>query len=719
MDTYGTDKKKKRKGIKFKKGGGKRPQNEDYKDDFQWRRGGRTAIVWIVFILSILFLYQLKVSMDQEAEPLLENSEYKMLLESESIESATIIDREFHGTLKERQEIFREGVPIVVLKFKSILPPFYKEMEDDWKQYGVNYSFKQKDIEWSTILVSTLPWVLIIMVWIFLFRRMQQGGSKGIFSFGKSRAKLLVENKPKITFDNVAGADEAKTELQEIIEFLKQPERYSRLGGKIPKGALLIGPPGTGKTLLARAVAGEAGVPFFSISGADFVELFVGVGASRVRDLFEQGKKNAPCIVFIDEIDAVGRSRGAGLGGGNDEREQTLNQLLVEMDGFEHNEGVILLAATNRPDVLDKALLRPGRFDRQIVVDRPDVRGREGILRVHTKNIPLDAEVNLKTIAKGTPGLAGADLANIVNEAALLAARLGKKKVENDDFEAAKDKVMMGIERKSLLISEKEKKSTAYHESGHVIVGIYMPEADPIHKVTIIPRGRALGVTTSLPIDDKHTYSKEYCTAQLAKLMGGRVAEKLIFNTLTTGAGNDIEQATNLAKKMVCEWGMSEKMGPLTFGKKDDEIFLGREISTNRGFSNDTAQLIDLEVKKLIIESEKKAEEILKDNLEVLHVMADELLKREILDSEEINKLIKGEKLPEIKREDVESEEEKVQADTEEPQVDGEGKDVEEPDVKKAKTKKTAKKKKDPEAEPEVPVNNALSTGKNTPKDKS
>jgi cell division protease FtsH len=474
----------------------------------------------------------------------------------------------------------------------------------------------------------------------------QAGGTKGIFSFGKSRAKMLTENQLRVTFKDVAGADEAKYELEEIIEFLREPSKFQKLGGKIPKGVLLLGPPGTGKTLLARAVAGEAGVPFFSISGADFVEMFVGVGASRVRDLFEKGKKNAPCIIFIDEIDAVGRHRGAGLGGGHDEREQTLNQLLVEMDGFEQNTGVIIIAATNRPDVLDPALLRPGRFDRQVVVDRPDVKGREGIFKVHTRNIPLDKNVSLEVLAKGTPGLAGADIANLVNEAALLAARKNKDKVSMADFEEAKDKVMMGMERKSLIISEKEKKTTAYHETGHVLVAKMIPEADPVHKVTIIPRGRALGVTTYLPIDEKHTYSKEYLEAMIAYAMGGRAAEKLVFDQFTTGAGNDIERATALARKMVCEWGMSEKMGPLTFGKKEEEIFLGREIAQHRDYSEQTAILIDDEVKKIVDKAMQRAESILKENMDTLHRLSAALLEREILDAEEIDKVMKGEALP-------------------------------------------------------------------------
>ena len=471
------------------------------------------------------------------------------------------------------------------------------------------------------------------------------GGTKGIFSFGKSRAKLLSEDRTKVTFQDVAGADEAKQELTEVIEFLRAPEKFQMLGGRIPKGVLLLGPPGTGKTLLAKAVAGEAGVPFFSISGADFVEMFVGVGASRVRDLFDQGKKNAPCIIFIDEIDAVGRHRGAGLGGGHDEREQTLNQLLVEMDGFESNDGVILLAATNRPDVLDQALLRPGRFDRQVVVDRPDVRGREGILRVHTRKIPLATDVDLNVIAKGTPGFSGADLANMVNEAALLAARRDRKKVQMIDLEESKDKVMMGVERKSLIITEDEKRSTAYHESGHVLVSKLIPGSDPVHKVTIIPRGRALGVTSFLPMDEKHNYTKTYCETLMTHILGGRAAEMIVLNELSTGAGNDIERATELARKMVCEWGMSTKLGPVTFGKKSEEIFLGREIAQHRDYSESTAILIDQEVKRIVQEAADRSEKLLRENIDTLHRLADALLEREILDGEDIDQIIKGKQL--------------------------------------------------------------------------
>lgn len=625
----------------------RRPR-KDGSSDFQWKKAAKTLGFWVFLIIGSILLSQL-FRFDDGGEQTVSYSQYLEFLEQNKITEAKIIDLEFHGILKNEETVQQGGKSIRFKYFKVLLPFKNEEMIKKWGEHKIDYDFKPIAHDWMAYFLTTLPWVILIVIWVFLLRRMQAGGTKGIFSFGKSRAKLLIENKPKITFDDVAGADEAKEELREIIDFLRDPGRFQKLGGKLPKGALLLGPPGTGKTLLARAIAGEANVPFFSMSGADFVEMFVGVGASRVRDLFEQGKKNAPCIIFIDEIDAVGRQRGAGLGGGHDEREQTLNQLLVEMDGFESNEGVIILAATNRPDVLDSALLRPGRFDRQIVVDRPDVKGRKGILEVHTRKIPLGKDVDLDVLAKGTPGLAGAELANLVNEAALLAARENHTQVVMDDFENAKDKVMMGTERKSLIISEQEKRQTAYHESGHVLVSKLIPESDPIHKVTIIPRGRALGITTSLPIDEKHTYSKLYCEALLAKMMGGRVAELIVFNELSTGAGNDIEQATNLARKMVCEWGMSEKLGPLTFGKKEEEIFLGREIAQHRDYSELTAQIIDQEVKAFVLAAQTRAEKIVRDNHENLVRLAEALLEREILDSEEIDALMRGEELKPVK----------------------------------------------------------------------
>jgi cell division protease FtsH len=499
----------------------------------------------------------------------------------------------------------------------------------------------EEDSPWyMVLLLNWFPMLLLIGVWIFFMRQMQVGGGKAM-SFGKSRAKLLTENQHRVTFSDVAGVDEAKDDLQEIISFLKDPKKFTKLGGRIPKGCLLVGPPGTGKTLLARAIAGEAGVPFFSISGSDFVEMFVGVGASRVRDLFVQGKKNAPCIIFIDEIDAVGRHRGAGLGGGHDEREQTLNQLLVEMDGFEANEGVILIAATNRPDVLDPALLRPGRFDRRVVVPRPDVKGREGILQVHTRKVPVGSDVDIGVLARATPGFAGADLENLVNEAALLAARNNKEKVDMHDFELAKDKVMMGAERRSMIISEEEKRNTAFHEAGHALVAKLLPGADPIHKVTIIPRGMALGLTQQLPIDEKHTYPREYLLNNLVILFGGRVAEELVLNHMTTGAGNDIEKATDLARRMVCEWGMSEKLGPMTFGKKEEEIFLGRDFTQKVDYSESTAIEIDAEVRRIIQDSYHKAKDLLKSNLRLLHKVAETLLEKEVLDGSEIDAIVR------------------------------------------------------------------------------
>jgi cell division protease FtsH len=491
------------------------------------------------------------------------------------------------------------------------------------------------------LLLSWFPMLLLLGVWIYFMRQLQMGGGKAM-SFGKSRAKLLTENQHRITFSDVAGVDEAKDDLQEIIAFLKDPKKFTRLGGRIPKGCLLVGAPGTGKTLLARAIAGEAGVPFFSISGSDFVEMFVGVGASRVRDLFLQGKKKAPCIIFIDEIDAVGRHRGAGFGGGNDEREQTLNQLLVEMDGFESNEGVILIAATNRPDVLDPALLRPGRFDRQVVVPRPDIKGREGILQVHSRKVPLAADVDVWILARATPGLTGADLENLVNEAALLAARNDKEKVDMLDLELAKDKVMMGAERRSMIISDEEKRNTAYHEAGHALVAKLLPGADPIYKVTIIPRGMALGLTQQLPEDEKHTYPKEYLLNSLVILFGGRVAEELVLKHMTTGAGNDIERATDLARRMVCEWGMSDKLGPMTFGKKEEEIFLGRDFTQKSAYSKNTAIEIDAEIRRLIQDSYHRAKDLLTTNLRLLHQVAEELLEKEVLNGSELDAIVRA-----------------------------------------------------------------------------
>ncbi len=638
-------------------GGG--PNKPD--DNFDWSKVIRLVFGWGAVIVAAVIVMQLfKTGSTNYVDT--PYPQYEKLLNENKIAKATITksdinDYYFKADLTSEQTITINNKPVKVTHISVYLPePIIKEQEAVWKEKGINYSFDKQSSEWMNILLGFLPWILIIAVWIIIMRRMQgsSGGTRGIFSFGKSKAKMITQTGSKITFRDVAGADEAKLELQEIIEFLKEPSKFQRLGGKIPRGVLLLGPPGTGKTLLARAVAGEAGVPFFSISGADFVEMFVGVGASRVRDLFDQGKKNAPCIIFIDEIDAVGRHRGAGLGGGHDEREQTLNQLLVEMDGFEQNSGVIIIAATNRPDVLDPALLRPGRFDRQVVVDRPDVKGREGILKVHTRNIPLEASVNLEILAKGTPGLAGAELANLVNEAALLAARKNKKKVEMVDFEEAKDKVMMGMERKSMIISEEEKKTTAYHEIGHVLVARMLPDADPVHKVTIIPRGRALGVTSYLPIDEKHTYSKEYLESIITYALGGRAAEKIIFNHYTTGAGNDIDKATNIARKMVCEWGMSEKLGPLSYGAKEEEIFLGREIQRHRDYSERTAIEIDDEVRMFVNTAMARAEKILTDNIDLLHKLSKELLEREILDSAEIDALIRGEELPPLKKDEGE-----------------------------------------------------------------
>jgi len=558
-------------------------------------------------------------------------SDFLDAVHTEKVDEVTIRGQEIHGVLK-------GGTAARPAEFKTYAPS-YPDLVKELRQSNVKIKADEpKDSTLTAMLLSWAPLIVLIVIWVVIMRQMQMGGNKAL-SFGKSRAKLLTPNQKKVTFKDVAGCDEAKVELQEIIEFLKDPGKFQKLGGKIPKGVLLMGSPGTGKTLLAKAIAGEANVPFFSISGSDFVEMFVGVGASRVRDLFEQGKKNAPCIIFIDEIDAVGRHRGAGLGGGHDEREQTLNALLVEMDGFETNEGVIMIAATNRPDVLDPALLRPGRFDRRVVVDRPDLKGREAILKVHTRQIPLSENVDLAVIARGTPGFSGADLANLVNEAALMAARFDKKKVEMTDFEFAKDKVLMGPERKTLIMGEDEKKNTAYHEGGHALIAALLPDADPLHKVTIIPRGRALGLTMQLPSEDKYSYTKEFLDATITVMMGGRIAEEIFIGHMTTGAGNDFEKATEMAHKMVCEWGMSD-MGPLTFGKPDQEIFLGRDLGRRADYSEATAIQIDNEVKRIVTTAYERGRRLIEENQKAMHRIAKTLLEKEVLDGEEVLAII-------------------------------------------------------------------------------
>jgi len=594
----------------------------------------KTFIFWAVLICVAVLLWAVMRQGHTKPDRALNFSEFLTEVEAGNIKSVTINGNEVKGDYANGRDAFHTTVP-------ANYPKLYDLLSD--KKVQMTFSDSSSN-GWVSILVQSSPFVLLIGFWIFMMRQMQSGGNKAL-SFGKSRARLHSTQQRKVTFKDVAGVEEAKDELQEIIEFLREPQKFQKLGGRIPKGVLLIGPPGTGKTLLARAIAGEANVPFFSISGSDFVEMFVGVGASRVRDLFEQGKKNAPCIIFIDEIDAVGRHRGAGLGGGHDEREQTLNQLLVEMDGFESNEGVILVAATNRPDVLDPALLRPGRFDRRVVVGRPDVGGREAILKVHTKKVPLGDDVDLSVLARGTPGLAGADLANLVNEAALNAARQNRKLVMMVDFELAKDKILMGAERKSMILSDSEKRTTAYHEAGHAVVAVMMPNADPLHKVSIIPRGMALGVTMQLPIDDKHNYSKVYCEDQLSILMGGRIAEEIYLNQKTTGAGNDIERATEMARKMVCEWGMSE-LGPLSFGKKEEQIFLGREIAQHRDYSEETAIRIDEEVKRIVSTAYDRARAIIDQHSNALIRVAEALLEREVLDGSDVKTLIDGGNLP-------------------------------------------------------------------------
>lgn len=590
----------------------------------------RSILFWMALGVILIVLWSLlQTAGTVKKEPPF--SEFLIEVENDQVEEVTIAGDQINGK-------YIDGTT-----FKTTAPANYDDLVNILREHNVSITVKSARNPWFSYLFTWFPIIILILFWVFFMRQMQAGGNKAL-SFGKSRAKLFSGVKKKFTFNDVAGVEEAKEELQEIIGFLKEPKRFQKLGGRIPKGVILIGAPGTGKTLLARAVAGEADVPFFSISGSDFVEMFVGVGASRVRDLFDQGKKHAPCLIFIDEIDAVGRQRGAGLGGGHDEREQTLNQLLVEMDGFDSNEGVILIAATNRPDILDTALLRPGRFDRTIVVNMPDVKGREDILKVHMKNIPLDKQVDLSVLARSTPGFSGADLANLVNEAALLAARLDQEKVTMEDMESAKDKVLMGVERKSMIISEDEKKSTSYHEAGHALIASLLPEADPIHKVTIIPRGLALGTTQQLPLDDRYTYSKDYLEAQLSVLMGGRASEKMLLGKTTTGAANDFEKATDIARKMVCQWGMSD-LGPVTFGERDDLIFLGKELAMHKNFSEKTAELIDAEVKKIINRNYNRTKELLEKHRDKLIDVAKALLEKEVLTSEELEEIIKGKKI--------------------------------------------------------------------------
>ncbi len=610
----------------------------------------KNILFWIAAGVVIIILWSLLQT------PGAVKKEIDFSLFMSEVESGNVQETEIAGNQVKGK--YTDGTP-----FKTVVPDQFDDLVKILRENNVNIKVKDTSRSpWFSYLFTWFPILILILFWIFFMRQMQAGGNKAL-SFGKSRAKLFSALQKKVTFKDVAGVEEAKEELQEIIGFLKDPQRFQKLGGRIPKGVLLVGAPGTGKTLLARAVAGEADVPFFSISGSDFVEMFVGVGASRVRDLFDQGKKHAPCLIFIDEIDAVGRSRGAGLGGGHDEREQTLNQLLVEMDGFDSNEGIILIAATNRPDILDGALLRPGRFDRRIVVNMPDVKGREDILKVHIRKIPLAKDVDLKVIARSTPGFSGADLANLVNEAALLAARRGLDKVPMQDFENSKDKVLMGVERKSMIISDEEKRSTAHHEAGHALVAALIPEADPIHKVTIIPRGLALGLTQQLPLDDRYTYSKVYLEAQLSVLLAGRVAENLFLKKTTTGAANDFEKATEIARKMVCQWGMSE-LGPLTFGERDDLVFLGKDLAMHKNFSEKTSELIDEEVKKIINRNFDKAKEILEKNKDKLKKLAELLLEKEVLDSDEIEAIVKGKKIQpkaKLKEKDKKKEAKRVQ----------------------------------------------------------
>ncbi|MCZ6632515.1 MAG: ATP-dependent zinc metalloprotease FtsH [bacterium] len=632
--------------VKREEHGSRPPSDDDGKRP--WRRISKTLAFWVFFLLVAIFASKFFGS-DQTTTVELSYKEYKRLLLDDKIASATVVENEFHGRLAadELAPTTRGSQQRLYQEFIVNLGIIGPETITEWEKHGVDFRFQPKSIEWLTVFFNFLPWLLFVGLWLFILRQMQ-GGPKGAFSFGKSKARLVSEDSVKLTFDDVAGAEEAKQELREIVEFLKDPRKFQRLGGHIPKGVLLVGPPGTGKTYMARAVAGEAEAPFFLMSGSDFVEMFVGVGASRVRDLFEQGKKHAPCIIFIDEIDAVGRHRGAGVGGGHVEREQTLNQLLVEMDGFDSKEGVILIAATNRPDVLDPALLRPGRFDRQIVVDRPDVRGREGILKVHTRQVPLDKGVDLKILARGTPGLSGADLKNLVNEAALLASRFDRARVMMLDFENAKDKVILGTERRCMIISDQDKRHRAYHEIGLALIAKLIPENDPLHKVTIIPRGRALGVTHTLPIDERHTYPRSYCDAVLCFCLGGRVVEKLVFGEITTGGQSDYRQATNLARQMVCDWGMSSKLGPVAYGSQNDEIFLGREMVQRRSYSEKTAQMIDEEIKAFILMAEERVEKLLSKNIDKVHLLTESLLEHETLDDVQIEWILSGKTLKKV-----------------------------------------------------------------------
>ncbi len=628
------------------------PNEKGPQENQSFRRSIIVIAIGVIAVVGLL-VAQRMIRGDNFNQPEITYNEFQRLLELNIVMEVIVVPQEsgsvllYGKTVREETIQFVDGRERKLDNFQTLLPSFTTIDAATLSSKGIRVTMGKLGIDWLSVFLNMLPWILLIGVYIFFMRRMQNNANpkeKNVFNFGKSKAKMQLEGEPKVTFGDVAGCDEAKEELQEVVEFLKEPEKFQKLGGKIPKGVLLLGPPGTGKTLLAKAVAGEAGVPFFSLSGADFVEMFVGVGASRVRDIFEQGKKNSPCIIFIDELDAVGRQRGAGFGGGHDEREQTLNALLVEMDGFDERTNVILIAATNRPDILDTALLRPGRFDRQIVVDRPDVRGREGILRVHTRKTPLAKDVDIEILAKVTPGMSGADLANLVNEAALLAARRGASEITMLDFDKAKDKILTGVERKNMVMSDKEKRNTAYHETGHALVAKFIPNTDPVHKVTVIPRGRALGVTTYLPSEDKYSYTKADLIGRITYALGGRMAEKVIFKDYSTGASNDIEQATAIAKKMICEYGMSDLLGPVSYGSKDEEVFLGRDYGRKQNYSEKTAIEIDQEVKKIITDCEKHAEQILIDNIEILHAVSELLLQKETLTGEEIDQIIKEKK---------------------------------------------------------------------------